>query len=45
MGKDQKKDPYDVSKSQFEEPLAKMIKVYKERPELMQSYLTDRKKS
>lgn len=29
LAKDQKKEPYDVSKAQFEEALAKMVKVYK----------------
>jgi hypothetical protein len=34
----------DVTRAQFDEPLAKMLKVYRERPELMQNYLNDRKK-
>jgi hypothetical protein len=34
----------DVSRSQFEETLNKMVKVYRERPELMQNYLNDRKR-
>lgn len=32
LAKDQKKDVIDVSKAQFEEVLAKMVKVYRERP-------------
>lgn len=44
LAKDQKKDVIDVSKAQFEEGLTKMVKVYRERPELMQNYLNDRKK-
>lgn len=39
LAKDQKKEVIDVSRAQFEESLAKMLKVYRERPELMQNYL------
>jgi hypothetical protein len=44
LAKDQKKEVIDVTRAQFEDPLAKMLKVYRERPELMQNYLNDRKK-
>lgn len=44
LAKDQRKDVIDVTRAQFDESLAKMLKVYRERPELMQNYLNDRKK-
>jgi hypothetical protein len=32
LAKDQKKEVIDVTRSQFDEGLSKMVKVYKERP-------------
>lgn len=45
LAKDQRKDVIDVTRGQFDDGLAKMLKVYRERPELMQNYLNDRKKA
>lgn len=39
MAKDQSKEVIDVSRKQFEDNLSKMLKLYQERPELMQNYL------
>lgn len=45
LAKDQKKDVIDTGKKQFEEDLGKMMKVYLEKPEMMQSYLKEKKKT
>lgn len=45
LAKDQKIDSVDTSKKQFEEDLAKMSRVYLEKPEIMHNYLRDKKKS
>lgn len=45
LAKDQKKDQIDTSKKYFDEVLSKMVAIYKEKPELLQNYLINKKKS
>ena len=45
MAKDQNKEVVETSKKQFLEPLSKIVRVFREKPEMMRQYLEEKKKN